>query len=93
LTCLRIQSKSQLSYVINNPLKYTDPSGYAGNTDYPSLAVIAAEITKAILADISSGSLARQSPLRLCPKAVYAMRSTMLPCPSVMVSIEPRLSA
>jgi hypothetical protein len=24
----------------------------------------------------SSGSLARQSPLRLCPKAVYAMRST-----------------
>jgi hypothetical protein len=29
----------------------------------------------------SSGSLARQSPLRLCPKAVYAMRSTMLPCP------------
>jgi hypothetical protein len=27
----------------------------------------------------SSGSLARQSPLRLCPKAVYAMRSTMLP--------------
>jgi RHS repeat-associated protein len=31
-------------------------------------------------------------PLRLSPKAVYAMRSTMLPCPSVMVSIEPRLS-
>jgi hypothetical protein len=29
----------------------------------------------------SSGSLARQSPWRLCPKAVYAMRSTMLPCP------------
>jgi predicted unusual protein kinase regulating ubiquinone biosynthesis (AarF/ABC1/UbiB family) len=27
----------------------------------------------------SSGSLARQSPLRLSPKAVYAMRSTMLP--------------
>jgi hypothetical protein len=40
----------------------------------------------------SSGSLARQSPFRLSPKAVYAMRSTMLPCPSVMVSIEPRLS-
>jgi IS30 family transposase len=30
-----------------------------------------------------------QSPLRLSPKAVYAMRSTMLPCPSMMVSIEP----
>jgi hypothetical protein len=39
-----------------------------------------------------SGSDTLQSPLRLSPKAVYAMHSTMLPCPSVMVSIEPRLS-
>ena len=49
------QSYNRYSYVINNPLKYTDPSGYAGNTDYPSLAVIAAEITKAILSDITAG--------------------------------------
>ncbi|VVH61019.1 hypothetical protein BAZOLSSOX_1410, partial [uncultured Gammaproteobacteria bacterium] len=49
------QSYNRYSYVMNNPLKYTDPSGYAGNTDYPSLAVIAAEITKAILADITAG--------------------------------------
>jgi hypothetical protein len=59
-------------YVMNNPLKYTDPSGYLWN---PFKAV-------------ANGSLARQSPLRLSPKAVYAMRSTMLPCPSVMVSIQ-----
>jgi hypothetical protein len=49
------QSYNRNSYVMNNPHKYTDPSGCAGNTNYPSLAVIAAEMTKAILADITAG--------------------------------------
>jgi hypothetical protein len=68
------QSYNRYSYVINNPLKYTDPDGYF----FVKPLLVRAGMMG------SSGSLARQSPWRLCPKAVYAMRSTMLPCPLVI---------
>ncbi|VVH57833.1 Rhs family protein-like precursor, partial [uncultured Gammaproteobacteria bacterium] len=42
------QSYNRYSYVMNNPLKYTDPDGYR------SLALIAATITKAIVVNVTN---------------------------------------
>jgi hypothetical protein len=78
----KLEDSSVLIHIFNtqsyNRYSYTinNPLKYTDPDGNFFLAFLAAAITKTIVTN----------------KAVYAMRSTMLPCPPVMVSIEPRLS-